>query len=115
MTEDGTNKDNTRKTEIAMSDTREAQLLIIGAGPGGYPAALHAADHEIKVTMVDEDPKLGGVCLNRGCIPSKALLHAAKIIHEAHEMASYGVSFGEPQVDLVKLRDFVQAKVVSKL
>ncbi|MBY0459849.1 MAG: FAD-dependent oxidoreductase, partial [Gemmataceae bacterium] len=93
----------------------DTQLLVIGGGPGGYPAALHAADHGIKVTLVDEGAKLGGVCLNRGCIPSKALLHTAKIIREAHEMAAYGVAFGEPKLDLAKLRDFVQAKVVSKL
>jgi dihydrolipoamide dehydrogenase len=98
-----------------MADVRETQLLVIGGGPGGYPAALHAADHGMKVTLVDEGAKLGGVCLNRGCIPSKALLHTAKIIREAHEMASYGITFGEPQVDLAKLRDFVQAKVVGKL
>ena len=98
-----------------MSDVRETQLLVIGGGPGGYPAALHAADHGMKVTLVDEDPKLGGVCLNRGCIPSKALLHTAKIIREAREMAEHGVSFGEPKLDLEKLRDFVQQKVVGKL
>ena len=98
-----------------MPDVRETPLLVIGGGPGGYPAALHAADHGLKVTLVDEGAKLGGVCLNRGCIPSKALLHTAKIIREAHEMAAYGVSFGEPQIDLPKLRDFVQAKVVGKL
>ncbi len=98
-----------------MSDVREAQLLVIGGGPGGYPAALHAADHNLKVTLVDEDPKLGGVCLNRGCIPSKALLHAAKLIREAHEFAEFGVSFGEPKIDLEKLRVFVQQKVVGKL
>ncbi|HVL14801.1 MAG TPA: FAD-dependent oxidoreductase, partial [Gemmata sp.] len=98
-----------------MSDVRETQLLVIGGGPGGYPAALHAADHGIKVTLVDEDPKLGGVCLNRGCIPSKALLHTAKIIREAHDMAEHGVSFGEPKIDLEKLRNFVQQKVVGKL
>jgi dihydrolipoamide dehydrogenase len=98
-----------------MSDVRETQLLVIGGGPGGYPAALHAADHGIKVTLVDEDPKLGGVCLNRGCIPSKALLHTAKIIREAREMAEHGVSFGEPKLDLEKLRNFVQQKVVGKL
>ena len=98
-----------------MPDVRDTQLLVIGGGPGGYPAALHAADHGIKVTLVDEGAKLGGVCLNRGCIPSKALLHTAKIIREAHEMASYGVTFGEPKLDLAKLRDFVQAKVVGKL
>src|SRR5688500_6223070 len=98
-----------------MPDVRETPLLVIGGGPGGYPAALHAADHGIKVTLVDEGTKLGGVCLNRGCIPSKALLHTAKIIREAHEMAAYGVGFGDPQIDLAKLRDFVQTKVVAKL
>jgi dihydrolipoamide dehydrogenase len=98
-----------------MADVREVPLLVIGGGPGGYPAALHAADHGLRVTLVDEGAKLGGVCLNRGCIPSKALLHTAKIIREAHEMASEGVTFGAPQIDLAKLRDFVQTKVVGKL
>jgi dihydrolipoamide dehydrogenase len=98
-----------------MSDVRETQLLVIGGGPGGYPAALHAADHGLKVILVDEDPKLGGVCLNRGCIPSKALLHAAKVIHEAKEAAEFGVSFGEPKFDLEKMRAYVQQKVVGKL
>jgi dihydrolipoamide dehydrogenase len=98
-----------------MADVRETQLLVIGGGPGGYPAALHAADHGMKVTLVDEDPKLGGVCLNRGCIPSKALLHAAKVIREAHHAASMGISFGEPKVELEKLRAYVQQKVVGKL
>ena len=93
----------------------ETQLLIIGGGPGGYPAALHAADHGMQVTLIDEDPRLGGVCLNRGCIPSKALLHTAKVIREAHEMAEYGISFGDPTIDLEKLRSFVQQKVVGKL
>jgi dihydrolipoamide dehydrogenase len=98
-----------------MSDVKQTQLLVIGGGPGGYPAALHAADHGMKVTLVDEDPKLGGVCLNRGCIPSKALLHAAKVIHEAREAAEFGVSFGEPKFDLEKMRAYVQQKVVGKL
>jgi dihydrolipoamide dehydrogenase len=98
-----------------MSDVKETQLLVIGGGPGGYPAALHAADHGLKVVLVDEDPKLGGVCLNRGCIPSKALLHAAKVIREAKHADSLGISFGEPKIDLDKLRTFVQQKVVGKL
>lgn len=98
-----------------MSDVREVQLLVIGGGPGGYPAALHAADHGIQTLLVDEDPKLGGVCLNRGCIPSKALLHVAKLVREAREAADWGLTFGEPKVDLAKLREFVQAKVVGKL
>ncbi|OWK39679.1 dihydrolipoyl dehydrogenase [Fimbriiglobus ruber] len=98
-----------------MSDVREVQLLVIGGGPGGYPAALHAADHGIKTLLVDEDPRLGGVCLNRGCIPSKALLHIAKVVREAREAADHGITFGEPKLDLPKLRDFVQGKVVNKL
>src|SRR5947209_8081847 len=98
-----------------MSDVREVQLLVIGGGPGGYPAALHAADHGLQTLLVDEDPKLGGVCRNRGCIPSKALLHVAKLIREARHAADLGLTFGEPKLDLPKLRDFVQGKVVNKL
>jgi dihydrolipoamide dehydrogenase len=98
-----------------MAEVLETQVLVIGGGPGGYPAALHAADHGLKTILVDEDPKLGGVCLNRGCIPSKALLHVAKVIREAHESAEIGLSFGEPKLDLDKLRAFVQTKVVGKL
>lgn len=94
---------------------KETQLLVIGGGPGGYPAALHAADHGIKSILVDEGPKLGGVCTNRGCIPSKALLHVAKLIEEAKEAAEWGVSFGPPKFDLAKLQAFVQQKVVGKL
>jgi dihydrolipoamide dehydrogenase len=98
-----------------MADVREVQLLVIGGGPGGYPAALHAADHGLQTLLVDEDPKLGGVCLNRGCIPSKALLHVAKLIREAHESEAWGVAFDKPKIDLAKLRDYVQTKVVGKL
>src|SRR4051812_18403266 len=98
-----------------MPDVRETPLLVIGGGPGGYPAALHAADHGLKVTLVDEDPKLGGVCLNRGCIPSKALLHVAKLIREVHEATDWGLTFGEMKLDLDKIRGFVQQKVVGKL
>src|SRR5262245_13785357 len=99
-----------------MSDvTKETELLVIGGGPGGYPAALHAADHGIKPILVDEGPKLGGVCTNRGCIPSKALLHLAKLIEEAKEAAEWGVTFGAPKFDLGKMRDFVPQKVVGKL
>ncbi|HJZ93825.1 MAG TPA: dihydrolipoyl dehydrogenase [Gemmataceae bacterium] len=99
-----------------MSDvTKETELLVIGGGPGGYPAALHAADHDIKPILVDEGPKLGGVCTNRGCIPSKALLHLAKLIEEAKEAAEWGVSFGPPRFDLAKIQTFVQQKVVGKL
>src|SRR6266704_1411357 len=104
-----------RSRRNTMSDVRETHLLVIGGGPGGSPAALHAADHGIKVTLVDEAPKLGGVCLNRGCIPSKALLHVAKLIHEVKTMAAHGVTFGEPKFDLAKLREFVQKSVIAKM
>jgi dihydrolipoamide dehydrogenase len=94
---------------------REVPLLIIGGGPGGYPAALHAADHGLKALLVDAEPGLGGVCTNRGCIPSKALLHVAKLVREARESEAWGVTFGPPKIDLDKLRTFVQQKVVGKL
>jgi dihydrolipoamide dehydrogenase len=99
-----------------MSDSiKQTKLLVIGGGPGGYPAAFAAADHGLPVTLVDLDPKLGGVCLNRGCIPSKALLHVAKVVNEAKELEHYGVHFGPPQFDLPKLRAFVQDKVIGTL
>src|SRR5262245_24708517 len=94
---------------------KQVQLLVIGAGPGGYPAAFHAADHGLKVTMVDSDPQPGGVCLNRGCIPSKALLHVAKLMHEVKEAGNYGLVYAAPKLDLEKLRTFVQKSVVGKL
>lgn len=94
---------------------RETQLLVLGGGPGGYPAALAAADHGMKVTIVDEGPRLGGVCLQRGCIPSKALLHVAKLIHETKESEGWGLTFGPPQIDLDKLRAFVQNSVIGRL
>ena len=79
-------------------------LVVLGAGPGGYTAAFRAADLGLDVVLVDRYEKLGGVCLNVGCIPSKALLHAAEVIEEAKHAASYGVSFGEASIDLDKLR-----------
>ena len=93
---------------------REVQLLVLGAGPGGYTAAFRAADLGLKVTLVDRWPTLGGVCLNVGCIPSKALLHAAKVIDEARAMSAHGVVFGAPQVDFDKLRSW-KNQVVGKL
>ncbi len=93
---------------------RKTQLLVLGAGPGGYTAAFRAADLGLQVTLVDRWPNLGGVCLNVGCIPSKALLHAAKVIEEAHEVSAYGIAFGDPAIDLEKLRAW-KMKVVGKL
>ncbi len=90
------------------------QLVVLGAGPGGYAAAFYAADMGMQVALVDEEKNPGGVCLYRGCIPSKALLHVAKVIDEAKHAASLGVAFGEPAIDLDKLRAFKQG-VVDKL
>ena len=85
-------------------ETTPTELVVIGAGPGGYAAAFYAADLGKKVTLIERDPRLGGVCLNRGCIPSKALLHAAHTIVAARESAHRGITFGTPQIDLPKLR-----------
>jgi dihydrolipoamide dehydrogenase len=90
------------------------EVVVLGAGPGGYTAAFRAADLGKKVVLIERYPTLGGVCLNVGCIPSKALLHVAKVISEAEEMAHAGVAFGKPKIDFVKLRDW-KAGVVGKL
>jgi dihydrolipoamide dehydrogenase len=93
---------------------RETQLLVLGAGPGGYTAAFRAADLGLKVTLVERWPMLGGVCLNVGCIPSKALLHAARVIDEVGEMRGHGIDFGQPKIDLPKLLEW-KGSVVGKL
>lgn len=85
-------------------DSIKTDVVVLGAGPGGYAAAFYAADKGKKVILVEKDPRLGGVCLNRGCIPSKALLHAAQLITEARESSHRGISFGKPKIDLDKLR-----------
>jgi dihydrolipoamide dehydrogenase len=89
-------------------------LVVIGAGPGGYAAAFYAADLGMRVTLVDPSPNPGGVCLYRGCIPSKALLHVAKLLDEAKHAEAWGVTFGPPKVDLDRLRAF-KDKVVGSL
>jgi dihydrolipoamide dehydrogenase len=93
---------------------RHAAVLVLGAGPGGYTAAFRAADLGLEVVLVERWPSLGGVCLNVGCIPSKALLHAARVIDEAESMAEHGIRFGAPQIDLAKLRAW-KSGVVGKL
>lgn len=93
---------------------RATQLLVLGSGPGGYTAAFRAADLGMKVMLVERWPMLGGVCLNVGCIPSKALLHAAKVIEDAEEMGSRGIAFGAPEIDLQKLRAW-KSSVVKRL
>jgi len=101
--------------EAPISDTtHSAQLVVIGSGPGGYTAAFRAADLGLQVTLIERYPVLGGVCLNVGCIPSKALLHAAKVIDEAEAMAEHGVKFGKPTIDAVALRGW-KNEVVGRL
>lgn len=91
------------------------QVVVLGSGPGGYTAAFRAADLGLKVVLIERYPTLGGVCLNVGCIPSKALLHTAKVITEAEETAQHGVSFNNPNIDLDKLRNWKSNDVVGKL
>jgi dihydrolipoamide dehydrogenase len=94
--------------------TESVQIAVLGAGPGGYAAAFYAADLGMQVALVDEEKNPGGVCLYRGCIPSKALLHVAKVIDEAQHAGHWGVSFGKPKVDVDRLRGYKQ-EVVDKL
>src|SRR6516162_5633858 len=82
----------------------KTEVVVVGAGPGGYAAAFYAADLGKKVILIEQDKKLGGVCLNRGCIPSKALLHATHAISAARESAQRGITFGAPALDLARLR-----------
>jgi dihydrolipoamide dehydrogenase len=90
------------------------QVAVLGAGPGGYAAAFYAADLGMQVALVDEEKNPGGVCLYRGCIPSKALLHVAKVVNEARHASAWGITFAEPNVDIARLRSYKQA-VVEKL
>jgi dihydrolipoamide dehydrogenase len=92
----------------------DCDVVVIGAGPGGYSAAFRAADLGLKTVLVERYPTLGGVCLNVGCIPSKALLHTAAVMDAARALSDHGIAFGEPKLDLAKLRGF-KSKVVSKL
>ncbi|MGH7846759.1 MAG: dihydrolipoyl dehydrogenase [Candidatus Binatia bacterium] len=95
-------------------EPQKTELLVLGAGPGGYTAAFYAADKGRKVVLVDQDKRLGGVCLNRGCIPSKALLHATQLVRQANEAKAHGISFSAPEVDLDKLRAWKES-VIDKL
>ena len=101
---------------LILSTTMSAstQLVVIGAGPGGYAAAFYAADRGMKVALVDPSPNPGGVCLYRGCIPSKALLHVAKVVNEAKHASAWGVTFSAPAIEIDKVRAF-KDKVVTQL
>jgi dihydrolipoamide dehydrogenase len=101
-------------TGIDSGTARDAQVVVIGSGPGGYTAAFRAADLGLKTVLIERFPRLGGVCLNVGCIPSKSLLHAARVIAEAQEMAEHGVRFGTPTVDAGALRAWKES-VVARL
>jgi dihydrolipoamide dehydrogenase len=98
----------------AVAGEIECDVMVLGAGPGGYTAAFRAADLGLNTVLIEKHPTLGGVCLNVGCIPSKALLHVAKVINEAAEMSHHGVNFGQPQLDIDQIRGF-KAGVVGKL
>src|SRR5512132_221485 len=90
------------------------ELVVVGGGPGGYAAAFYAADKGKKVILVEREKRLGGVCLNRGCIPSKALLHATQIIGDSRASAEHGISFDAPRLDLAKLRTWKES-ILQKL
>src|SRR5688572_10864562 len=108
-------KEEKKEPEVAKaSGAFECDVVVIGAGPGGYSAAFRAADLGLRTVLVERYPVLGGVCLNVGCIPSKALLHTAAVMDAARALSDHGVSFGEPKLDLAKLRAFKE-KVVGKL
>src|SRR5215207_8358851 len=96
-----------------MADS-QYDVVVIGAGPGGHAAAFQAADLGLRTAVIEQDPQLGGVCLLRGCIPSKALLHAARLITEAEEAHAWGIQFEKPKVDLEALRRREQA-IIGKL
>ncbi|MGH9553076.1 MAG: FAD-dependent oxidoreductase, partial [Terriglobales bacterium] len=95
-------------------DAPNLSIAVIGAGPGGYAAAFLAADLGMKVTLIDPEANPGGVCLYRGCIPSKALLHVAKLIDESRHAKDWGIDFSAPQIDLARLRSWKEG-VVKKL
>ena len=96
-----------------MAASISADLVIVGAGPGGYAAAFRAADLGLDVVMVDRGPRLGGVCLHHGCIPSKALLHAGHLIHQAHSAAAYGLHFAAPRIDTAALESWKQGIIAD--
>ncbi|HSW70406.1 MAG TPA: FAD-dependent oxidoreductase, partial [Gammaproteobacteria bacterium] len=99
---------------MANSHAIKTEVVVIGSGPGGYTAAFRAADLGKQVTLVEQEENLGGVCLNVGCIPSKALLHAARVIEETQEMSDHGLQFGKPKIDTDKLRAW-KNKIVGRL
>src|SRR5258705_6124005 len=100
--------------ELVDVGEEEVDVVVLGAGPGGYTAAFRAADLGLKTVLVERFDRLGGVCLNVGCIPSKALLHIAKVVTDAEESAAHGVHFVRPEIDLAELRGWKES-VVGRL
>src|SRR5947209_15143616 len=96
------------------NNNTHAEIVVLGAGPGGYAAAFYAADKGKKVLLIERDKRLGGVCLNRGCIPSKALLNATRLIGEARESAHRGITFAEPSINVQQLRAWKES-ILQKL
>src|ERR1700731_891791 len=94
-----------------MTETTNLQLAVVGGGPGGYAAAFLAADLGLKVTLIDPEVNPGGVCLYRGCIPSKALLHVSKLIEESHQAKNWGIEFSHPKILLLLLRAWKECVV----
>ena len=94
--------------------TQKTQLVVFGAGPGGYAAAFFAADQGLQVTLIDKNKDPGGVCLYKGCIPSKALLHVAKLLNEAREASAWGIDFGQPKIDIKRVREW-KNNVIAKM
>ncbi len=113
-------KTHEEKPSLASAEQTKAtdedliDVVVLGSGPGGYTAAFHAADLGLKTVLVERYSSIGGVCLNVGCIPSKAVLHAAKVITETHEASEFGIEFGEPKIDLPRLASW-KDKIVSQL
>ena len=108
------NPDTATASAVVMAGEITCDVLVLGAGPGGYSAAFRAADLGLSVILVERYPTLGGVCLNVGCIPSKALLHSVAVMAEVQALAAHGIDFGQPKIELSKLRQFKDG-VVSKL
>ena len=105
---------NKKKKEVNITADMHAETLVLGSGPGGYTAAFRAADLGQKVVMIERHERIGGVCLNVGCIPSKALLHTAKVINDAAEMSEHGINFTKPQIDIRKVESWKNS-IVDKL
>src|SRR5579862_8433065 len=97
-----------------MTETSNLRVAVVGAGPGGYAAAFLAADLGLQVTLIDNELNPGGVCLYRGCIPSKSLLHVAKLIDESHQATNWGIDYADPKIDVARLRSWKEG-VVKKL